>query len=100
MLPSLVLNRCPLVDPRECRNPRDFFPRHLMATRPDIASAVNGIKGEVSEVDCVPIALIGLPLIVQALDNPESLDGMCKGNPRAECGLQFVALNPQPDRAV
>ena len=71
-----------------------------MATGGTFPSAVKGIKGEVSKVDSVPVALIGLPLIVQALENPESLDGMCKGNPRAERGLQFVALDPQPDRAV
>ena len=71
-----------------------------MATGGYVPLSVNGIKGELSEVDSMPVALIGLPLIVQALENPESLDGMCKGNPRAERGLQFVALDPQPDRAV
>ena len=46
----------------------------------------------------MPVALIGLPLVVQALDNPESLDGMGKGNPRAARSLQFVPLDAQPDR--
>ena len=52
-----------------------------MATGGYVPLSVKGIKGELSEVDSMPVALIGLPLIVQALENPESLDGMCKGNP-------------------
>jgi hypothetical protein len=44
------------------------------------------------------VALIGLPLIVQALENLESLDGMCKGNPRAARSLQFIPLDPKSNR--
>ena len=69
-----------------------------MATGRYVPLSVKGIKGEVSKVDSVPVALIGLPLIVQALENPESLDGMCKGNPRAARSLQFVPRDTQPDR--
>ena len=69
-----------------------------MAPCPYVAGNVKGIKGEVSEADSMPVALIGLPLIVQALENPESLDGMCKGNPRAARSLQFIPRDTQPDR--
>ena len=71
---------------------------HRMATGRYVPLSVKGIKGEVSKVDSMPVALIGLPLIVQALENPESLDGMCKGNPRAARSLQFVPRDTQPDR--
>ena len=69
-----------------------------MATGPDVARAVDGIKREVSKVDRMPVALIRLPLIVQALDNPECLDGMRKGNPRAAGSLQFVPLDAKSNR--
>jgi hypothetical protein len=65
-----------------------------MATRRCVAVCVNGIKYEMAQMDGMAVALIGLPAIVQSLDEAESLDSVVEWDTCAPAGLQFVAFDP------
>ena len=100
MLVCSLLRGWLLIHTRECRHPLYLFPRDIVTPGRYVPLRVDSIKREVSKVNGVAVALIGLPLFAQPFDNPECLDGVGKGNPRPAAGLQFIALDPQPNRVA
>ena len=89
-----------LVHTRKDGHTFDFLPRDVVTPGRYVPLRVNGVKHESAKVYTVAVALIGLAGIVQSLDKPKRLDGMFQGDTRAPRSLQFVALDPQPDRAI